>query len=400
MAAPPAQVALVSRMLRVLAVPGLLSLLLTAVWIVHWSQDRTPSPDLSGLAFVPRLVPEEDNLYLALARHCAHLKNSPLVPADQEDDSLPLPPPELFSFAGGPPELLQASRPLLLERLLAGQGWSPERHALLAPSLDKLVLQWRMLSRLPEAQAPFAPPRDSSQHSYDIRSALLPHLQLACWSAYRSGRQAEAFDRALLGYRLGLSIRDSHGNLFDYHNGVVIARTALNTLGAMIAEPDADHEAVSNILAELRPLEPAHSDAFDDSLRHHFAVARHRIENFDVAEASSDERYRGVLSMAARTRVLFPIAFRRRETLAEVAHTARHALLHSGHPPPPPTRLSGGAMRICRHCELIAPTTLADFDNALGELLAGEVLAPRMVTNIRREAFQLRETFRRLCDSP
>lgn len=265
--------------------------------------------------------------------------------------------------------------------------------------MDKLVSQWHLLSRLPEAQAPFTPLEENSLRSYDVRAAVIPHLQLACWSAYRSGRQAEAFDRALLGYLLGLSIRDFRGTLHDYSSGVAIAQAALDTLGAMIAEPDADPEAVLGMREKLRALDPALSDAFDDSVRHHFAIARSRIENFDIAEAAHTERYGGVLAMAARTRVFFPVAFRREETLSEVARTARHALLISRHPPPPPASSSGGG-RVCRHCELLAPSTLADFDNALGEPLAAEVLAPAMVSHMRREAFRLRDTFLRLRDAP
>lgn len=58
MVVPRIQSAFVSRMLRVLAVPTLAFLLITAAWIANWSRAHTPPPDLSGLTLAPRLVPE------------------------------------------------------------------------------------------------------------------------------------------------------------------------------------------------------------------------------------------------------------------------------------------------------------------------------------------------------
>jgi hypothetical protein len=322
-------------------------------------------PDLADLAFTPVEVADEENLYLRLAALGKGLAATPLIKDDEVDESAPPTPPKPSLF-GSP-----TAEPIYLkQRLLEGEGWSPERLAKYGPELETVATAALALRALSKAQG--ATPRAISEPfpTTDVRY-FCEQLRLAAWARYHAGRPDEAVELALTGMRFGRLIRDARGPLLDYLVGLGILSNSRQQLHALAARPDMPAPLLRRLLdAALEP-DPL-PDAYEHTLRNEFRINRAFIEGHDATQAIYVYGSYPLTYPIARTRVLFPLIYKPRLTVAlhaesvrEELKSARETALHS------PAALAASASHRssggCAHCEALnSPASLFRPVNAHG----------------------------------
>lgn len=367
--------------LRIL-VSGLVALIVGPALIVICSD--APPPDVSDLEFVPLVVPDAENLYVLLCAKGDALARSPLVPEDAVDETVPLPAPKPVYFGGSTvPEWSTPTPPELLPRLLAGEGWTPERIDRWRPVFDQLSAELRAITAHTRIQGSVPASYQDSVPSRSIRMALSAQLRLAVWAAYRDGRHDEAMERALLGVRIGLAVRDARGPIMDYLNGIAITRDFYRTLHALALQPDIEPALLRRLIAALATEGDA-PDGYADALRNEFGAARDylaKLTSQDTSGGALDAS--GPLTLVARTRVLFPLIYKRNLTIGLCADSVREGLGFVEYPELKPVA-GGGGVVTCLHCQALSAEALKRPVNALGRFAHMQVMPVGQLAYIRQ----------------
>jgi hypothetical protein len=280
-----------------------------------------PEPDVSDLMPRPLLLRDGENLYAQMVSGGAALLAKPLVDEQAIDETVAKPEPPadettegMFGGAG------EWQPPKLRERLSTGEGWTAERLALYGPALDGVVADARaLLARYPQGQGTIVVDFNTVVPAKNLR-AWGEHIQLAAWAKYRAGEQAEAVDRAVLGLHLGRRVRDSRGPLIDYLTGLVIMGYSSVSLESWANLAGTEPATLRRLALRLDELPSARdlSAAYVESLRFEFLVS-HRFLRDHVSAAQSAKEGTGMgkaVDWAAKTRVLFPLIYKRNITVA------------------------------------------------------------------------------------
>lgn len=365
---------------------GMLALIVAALLVVIYAD--APRPDVSDLAFVPLAVPDDENLYLLLCAKGDALARAPLIPEDALDETVPIPAPEAVYFGGSTtPEWVQAERPELLPRLIAGEGWTPERIAQWQIHLDQLSAELREIARHTRIQGFVSRSYLYHAPSWSIRKELTPQLRLAVWAAYRGGRQSEAFERALLGLRIGRAVRKARGPISDYLNGIGIMRDFYNTLYDMATQPDLEPALLRRLIVVLDE-EDDTSDGYADALRNEFSGAHEYLTKLNSQNTSGGGLdASGPLTMMARTRILFPLIYKRNLTIGLCADSAREGLGFTEYTHM--RRRSGGPVT-CLHCTALYEDPLKRPVNALGRFAHLQIMPVGQLIRINQSGWLLR----------
>lgn len=316
-----------------------------------------PAPDVSDLAFEPVLVAEEQNLYAQLVAHGSRLQAAPLVPADEIDTSAP-------PIAAAHPGLFGGNTnepPRLLERLLAGEGWTPERLARLSSPLEEVAVIAAELHRLPLAQGSIPKDFYASIPAGELRH-FGEQLRLAVWARYHAGDQAGAVELARVGLDLGRAVRDARGPMIDYLTGISLQGASLTQMQTMAARSDVEVETLKRLLA-IALVEDPLPDGFAHTLKNEFNLQRRFLTDHNAAQAEQEFAQNPPLRTLARTRLLFPLVYKRNLTIALFADATRHELAAVNNLPayPPSAAPAGttggtstGALSGCAHCDALS----------------------------------------------
>jgi hypothetical protein len=270
--------------------------------------DAAP-PDLSDLAFTPLSLPDEENFYVQFVATSQRVLPKPLIDEDEVDESAAETEPHF------------SKRPLLKERLLEGKGWTPDRLAKYGPDLELIASAASALADLQHAQGRIPDSFTETARTLEIRS-LWQHLQLATWALYRSGRRAEAVDLALLGARMGRTLRDARGTLIDYLTGVSMLSSFQSTLHDLAAEPDISADLLSRLLLGSLVADEF-PDAYEHTLRNEFRLTKDALAKHNAEEAQNGYTSNDWIEGVAKTRVLFPLVYKPNLTIAILADLTR-----------------------------------------------------------------------------
>ncbi|MBC8011361.1 MAG: hypothetical protein H7067_14845 [Burkholderiales bacterium] len=288
-----------------------------------------PPPDLADLAFEPVVVADADNLYLVLVKRGEAMKAAPIIEEEASDvaEVARLSAEELANATGtGAREEL----PSLRERLMEGDDWTPERLAHWGPVLDALAEELAQMLKLPAAQGMVSVASSGEYPKVGEIRELFQQVRLAGWARYRDGRQIEAANTALGGLEAGVRMADARGAWMDYFVALAIQGMFVADLQDMAADADVRPETLLRIAAGLR-LWPPGTDGYAHSLRNE---ARHMGGLYEDLEAEEVAGWRGhhwnpsagPVALIARTRVLFPLVYKRNLTVGLHADAFRTEL--------------------------------------------------------------------------
>lgn len=266
-------------------------------------------PDVSDLAFEPVKVADEDNLYLHIVAHGKRFAAAPLFADDEVDELAPLPADS--TTTAGLFGRYSPQRPLLKDRLLAGEGWTPERLAKWKVELDAAAQIARGLQLHVSAQANIGVGNAKPIQDFSTR------LQLAVWAAYRNGNSEDAANLALIGLRLGKTIRDARGISLDYMTGTEMITAFQEAIQRLAAQRNVSPNTLFRLLRGTLEIELI-PNSYEHTLKNDFRLVAVHIPKFDAEEAESDffaRRYFKSFRPIIRTRVLFPLIYKPNATL-------------------------------------------------------------------------------------
>ncbi len=291
-------------------------------------------PDVSDLLPQPIEVAPEENFYARALELGARFLADPVVAEDAVDETAPPPPrkepdedeaPGLCGVASGHRDGEADYPPKLHERLGAGEGWTPERVALYRSALEALVAEVRELyERYPLAQGDFEPDYTSpgpGPAGRELRS-LGTHLRLAAWARYRAGEQVEAAEVAVLALEVGRRLRDSRGSLIDHLTGIAVMGMMQETIESWLRAEGTKPDALRALSAGFETLDEVSEQQLRESYAHSLRVefgASHAILRDHVTRDKMVEGGTGmgaVVDVMARSRVFFPLVYKRHRSLA------------------------------------------------------------------------------------
>lgn len=311
-----------------------------------------PEPDVSDLMPHPLVLRDDENLYEQLVAKGALLLAKPIIAEDAVDETVPKPAPpageggaeseggEAAAYAGGgggavgmfgmPINPEEWQPPKLRDRLGAGEGWTAERLALYGPALDAVAADVRdLLARYPQSQGTIMVDYNSVAPSKQVL-AWGYHLRSAAWAKYRANEQIEAVERAVLGLRLGRKVRDSGGPLIEFFVGLGIMGLAEAPLEAWVNLAETEPATLRHLAVRLDELGAAGdlSEAYVTSLKVEFLLSHNFLRDTVTAEETA-KNITGMgkaVDWVAKTRVLFPLIYKRNITVALNAENWREEI--------------------------------------------------------------------------
>jgi hypothetical protein len=334
---------------------GFATLFLVSAGLIVFSDG--PEPDVSDLMPRPLLLRDEENLYAQMVAGGARLLAKPLIDEEAIDETVvkpELPADEAAEgmFGGS----MEWQPPKLGARLSSGEGWTAERLAHFGPALDNVAADARgLLAHYPQSQGTFMVDYNTVVPAKHVRT-WGEHLQWAAWAKYRAGEQVEAVERAVLGLRLGRRVRDSRGPLVDYLTGLAIMGCSSVALESWVNLAETEPPTLRHLAVLLDESAPPRdlSEAYVDSLRLEFLVSHKILRDYVTAEQSAKEgTHMGkAVDWAAKTRVLFPLIYKRNITLALNAEGWREKM-RSGRESIVDEKRKRTGSGGCPHCEAL-----------------------------------------------
>ncbi len=277
-------------------------------------------------------VADGDNAYLALVALGTELKAKPVIREDEVDDAAAVgeagaaatevvePETGLFGVGGGSYE----AKKTLRERLLNGEAWTPERIAKWGADLDAVADRARVIAAMPLAQG--SRPRSFAEimPSAELRE-VTRHLLLAAWVRWETGRRDEAAEVVGVAWKLGLMVRDARGPLIDYLIGIAGMGMSEEAMRQMAARAEVEAGQVRAWLGVLSSVEPW-GDSYAHTLKNEASLVLRLLSDHTAGEAAESRWGGAVVVAVAKTRVLFPLIYKRNITVGIYADHVRHQL--------------------------------------------------------------------------
>jgi hypothetical protein len=295
-----------------------------------------PPPDISDLAPIPARVADADNLILQVIETGKQFAVAKLF-----SDA------EIAAFAPLPPDV--SVDPFALpQKHEEGDGWTEETLAKRKPEASAIIQVVQRLQRHTASQARAPESAADFEDIFKIRQ-FYTRLQLAIWATYHGGDQTLAAELALAGLHMGKTIRDARGPSFVYDEGTDMITAFQGTLHRLAAQPDATRDTLAFLLrgtseTELMP------DGYEHALRSDFSWTAKHLAKMNADEARMDFAAARHFQPFVRTRVLFPLIYKRNATTDLLADAIREEIRLSrkapkNWPAPKPVHPSGSMRR-------------------------------------------------------